>query len=72
MYKFHFNNKDTIHLDYPKGELLTKQSCALIQYEINENHHDVEINIDNMNFKIDDIDQFISFLTALNNKLKGL
>jgi len=72
MYKFHFNNKDTIHLDYPKGELLTKQSCALIQYEINENHHDVVINVEHMHFRKEDLDELITFLTALNNKLKGL
>jgi len=72
MYKFHFNNKDTTHLDYPKGEMLTKMSCALISYKINEDHHDVELNINNNNFRKEDLEEFIAFLTALNNKLKGL
>jgi len=72
MYKFSFKNKDTKHLDYPNGDLMTEQSCALITYKINENHHDVVINVEHMHFRKEDLDEFIAFLTALNNKLKGL
>jgi len=72
MYKFAFKDKNTNHLDYPNGDLMTKQSCALITYKINEDHHDVVINVEHMHFRKEDLDELITFLTALNNKLKGL
>jgi len=72
MYKFAFKDKHTKHLDYPNGDLMTEQSCALITYKINEDHHDVVINVENMHFREEDLNELIAFLTTLNNKIKGL